>query len=150
MKKRDKGRAGLDSVSCNLFFTGWPILPERKCTVSPRIQARFSTWRRTSSEKRLLLSLVLNKTGSGLSVSSVEAPVCGPGATRRTLANNCTTSELAPDGWEKLTVNSMLMRERTYIIQDFVKSKVNRTGNRKRQLTLARGQESDLALMVKC
>ena len=34
-------------------------------------------------EKRLHLSLVLNKTGSGLPVSSDEAPVCGPGQTHR-------------------------------------------------------------------
>ena len=45
-------------------------------------------------EKRLHLSLVLNETGSGLPVSSVEAPVSGPGQTNRTLANTCTTAGL--------------------------------------------------------
>ena len=86
-------------------------------------------------EKRLHLSLELNKTDSGLPVSSVEAPVCGSGQTYSTLANTCTTSELASDGWEKLPVNSVLTGERRYVIQDFVKSKVNRTGNSKSQLT---------------
>ena len=85
--------------------------------------------------KRLHLSLALNKTDSGLPVLSVEAPVCGSGRTHSTLANTCTTSEPALDGWEKLPVNSVLTGERRYVIQDFVKSKVNRTGNSKSQLT---------------